>query len=338
MRRFMFRAMLGFAILLWLMSLVGWWYLSSDSAQEPELAGSLQPGQLVHDKLPRRWLAWVPATLSEPAPVVIVLHGSLGSAEQIMQATYYDFNALAERDGFIAVYPNGVDKHWNDCRASADYAANKYDIDDVGFLAAMLDSLAADYAIDRDRVYVAGLSNGGHMAYRLALEAPELIAGVAAIAASLPVAENLGCDSANIAMPTLIINGTADFVNPYEGGLVTVLGNASRGEVRSSMATARYWASLAGHGDDGELHHWPQREAGAETSVTSTHWHAPGREPVLLVTVENGGHTIPHPTYRQPRLLGTTSNEFDAVELIWSFFANGRVDIPGVADGPSAGN
>lgn len=330
--------MLGFAILLWLLSLVGWWYLSSDSAEAPELAGSLQPGELVHDKVPRRWLAWVPATLPAPAPVVIVLHGSLGSAEQMMEATHYGFNVLAERDGFIAVYPNGVDRHWNDCRASADYAANKYNVDDVGFLAAMLDTLAAEYAIDRNRVYVTGLSNGGHMAYRLALEAPELIAGIAPIAASLPVAENLGCASTGIAMPTLMINGTADSVNPYEGGLVTVLGNASRGAVRSSMDTARYWASLAGHSDDGELHDWPQREADAVTSVTSTHWHAPGRAPVVLVTVENGGHTIPHPVHRQPRLLGTTSNEFDAIELIWSFFASGRMEIPGAADRPSAGN
>jgi len=304
--------------------LVAWWYLHADEVKAPDLPGHMASGFLQHDGLKRTWQAYVPGALSAPAPVVLVLHGSRGSGQRMLEGTRYGFNVAAERHGFIPVYPDGFEQHWNDCRAGAAYTANLQDIDDVGFFRAMVGELATQHAIDMSRIYVAGMSNGGQMAYRMGFEAPDLVAGIAAIAANLPVDDNLDCERSGEPVAALVINGTEDPVNPYAGGLVTVSGDSSRGLVLSSMDTAHYWAELAGHAGDGAFTVWPEHTADDGTSVESTLWSAAGKPPVQLLGVVGGGHTIPHPVFRLPRILGRTSHEFEAAEVIWEFFATGE--------------
>jgi polyhydroxybutyrate depolymerase len=158
------------------------------------------------------------------------------------------------------------------------------------------------------------------MAYRLGLEAPGLVAGIAAMAASLPVDSNLDCEPSGVAVAAMVMNGTADPVNPYEGGLVDILGDTSRGTVTSSAETAGYWAGLAGHSGAGVQREWPRLVADDETAVVSTEWSAQGRVPVSLVTIVGGGHTVPNPVFNLPRIIGPTSHQLDGPEVIWAFF------------------
>ena len=106
--------------------------------------------------------------------------------------------------------------------------------------------------------------------------------------------------------------------------MVTVGGDSSRGLVRSALDTARYWAALAGYTGKGAFAVWPERAADDSTTVESTLWSAVGKQPVQLLTVVGGGHTIPHPVFRLPRILGRTSHEFEAAEVIWEFFSTGE--------------
>ena len=315
--------LIGFVLVVLLVAavLVWWWYLRADAMAPPELPGETQIGSLEHDGLRRDWLAYVPAARSPHPALVLVMHGSRGNGEQMRTLTRYGFDVLAERYDFIAVYPNGFEDHWNDCRGTADYSANLQNIDDVGFLRALVQRMVKERGVDPSRVFATGLSNGGQMAYRLGLEAPELVAGIAAVAANLPVVSTMDCEPSGQAVATLVMNGTADPVNPYEGGLVEIFGNTSRGEVRSAAATAAYWAGLAGYTGDGEERVWPKRDAGDETSVTSTDWTGAGRVPVSLVTITGGGHTVPHPLFDLPAILGPTSHQLDGPEVIWSFFS-----------------
>ncbi len=299
---------------------VAWWLRHADSMDLPVLAGVVERGSLQHGDDRRSWQAFVPNRQAEPAPIVLVLHGSRGDGQRMLEGTRYVFNILAEREGFIAVYPDGFEQHWNDCRAGAAYSANTQDIDDVGFLLALVDRLALEHDIDLSRVYVVGMSNGGQMAYRMGLEAPDRVAGIAAIAANLPVVENLDCEPMNQPVQVLIVNGTEDPINPYNGGVVKIGNDASRGSVRSARESAGYWAHLAGYAGDGEQRVWPDRASGDSTTVESLRWSATDRPQVSLITVIGGGHTIPHTRYRLPPILGRTSHEFDAAELIWSFF------------------
>lgn len=302
------------------LALAWWWYLRADPMEPPALPGSVQTGTLEHGGHQRSWLAYVPAAKSPSPALVLVMHGSLGDGEQMREATRYGFDVLAERHGFIAVYPDGYERHWNDCRGGADYAANLENIDDVGFLRALVARMVDEQGVDPARVFATGLSNGGQMAYRLGLEAPDLVAGIAAMAASL--ADPIACEPAGGAVAALVMNGTEDPVNPYEGGLVEIFGNTSRGRVLSSAATAGYWAGLAGYDGEGERSRWPRRVPDDDTWVESVEWSGQGRVPVSLVTIYGGGHTVPNPVFSLPRILGPTSHQLDGPEVIWAFFSN----------------
>lgn len=302
------------------LALAWWWYLRADPMEPPTLPGSVHTGTLEHGGHQRSWLAYVPAAKSPSPALVLVMHASLGDGEQMREATRYGFDVLAERYGFIAVYPDGYERHWNDCRGGADYAANLENIDDVGFLRALVQSMVEEQGVDPARVFATGFSNGGQMAYRLGLEAPDLVAGIAAMAASLP--DPIACQAAGVAVATLVMNGTEDPVNPYEGGLVELFGNSSRGRVLSSAATAGYWAGLAGYDGEGERSTWPRRDPDDPTSVESIDWTGLGRPPVSLVTIHGGGHTIPNPVFNLPRILGPTSHQLDGPEVIWAFFSS----------------
>jgi len=302
-------------------ALAWWWYLRADAWSPPALPGAVQAGSLEFGGHERNWLAYMPAARSTAPALVLVMHGSLGTGAQMRDMTRYGFDLLAERYGFIVVYPDGYKQHWNDCRGGADYAANLETIDDVGFLRALVQRMTDEQGVDPSRVFATGLSNGGQMAYRLGLEAPDLVAGIAAMAASLPVPANLDCQPSGKPVAALVMNGTADPVNPYAGGLVEIFGDASRGEVRSSITTAAYWAGLAGYVGEGEHRQWPRPNPGDATSVQSIEWSDSGKVPVSLVTIEGGGHTIPHPVLNLPRLLGPTSHQLDGPEVIWDFFS-----------------
>lgn len=304
---------------------LAWWLWRADSMEPPALAGVVESGSLQHGGHRRSWQAFIPERRTEPAPVVLVLHGSRGDGQRMLESTRYGFTLLAEREGFIPVYPDGFEQHWNDCRAGAAYSANVQDIDDVGFLLSLVDTLALEHPVDLSRIYVVGMSNGAQMAYRMGLEAAGRVAGIAAIAANLPVAENLDCESPGQPVQTLIVNGTDDPINPYAGGVVRVGKDASRGSVRSAHESAAFWARLAGYPGEGERRVWADRSPGDSTTVESLSWSAAGRPSVSLVTVVGGGHTIPHTRYRQPPILGRTSHEFDTAELVWTFFSSGSL-------------
>jgi polyhydroxybutyrate depolymerase len=302
---------------------IRWWYQRSDVIEAPQLPGAVEVGSLLHDGLRRSWVTYVPAAKVENAALVLLLHGSGDESdgeEMRVDRTFYRFDTLAEREGFIAVYPDGYQHAWNDCRASASYAANQENIDDVGFLRTLVRLMAADHGIDLSRVYVAGFSNGGQMAYRLGLEAPELVAGIAAIGASLPAEAEFDCSRAGQAQAVLVMNGTADPINPYAGGAVEVFGDASRGQVLSSEDTARYWAGLAGYSGEGKRRVWPERAPDDGTSVESTSWSVEGRLPVTLLSMVGGGHAVPDLEYTMSRWRGPTSHELNSAEVIWSFF------------------
>ena len=308
------------ALALVVVLIAAWWLLDADDVEPPSLPGSVQSGTLLHDGLSRSWSAYIPASAALSPPVLILLHGSGSNGDQVQRSSFYSFNVEAEHRGFIAVYPDGFENHWNDCRGSASYSANTRDIDDVGFLGELITQLVQEHGADSSRVYVAGHSNGGHMAFRMGYEAPQRVAGIAAISANLPVESNLDCERRGKAVATMIINGTEDPINPYSGGLVEVFGDVSRSDVVSSQDSAQYWANLAGYRGDGEHVVWPDRAADDKTRVESVEWSAPGKPRVVLVSVVGGGHTLPHPEYNLPLIIGRTSHEFDTAEVLWAFF------------------
>lgn len=296
------------------------YYLYSPAPDIPALSGKLVTQSFEHDGLTRSYLAYIPAGLPSRAPMVFVLHGSIGSGELMRNMTAAEFDELADERGFIAVYPDGYDRHWNDCRRSADYKANLQNVDDVGFLAAIIRQLAQRHQANPEQAYVTGISNGGHMAYRLALESPGQFAAYAPMAANLPAKSNLGCQESGRAVSIAIFNGTNDPINPYNGGTVSILGNDSRGEVLSSEQTAAYWQRLGGLSGAAGITRHPELDGDQDTWVVEQRWSAPGKAEVRLYTLHGSGHVVPSTRVGAPRLLGGAAGDLSGPATVVGFF------------------
>ena len=255
----------------------------------------------------RTFIEYVPKTLKPGAPLLFVLHPSGGDASGMRDYSKYEFDELADKYGFLVVYPDGFENTWNDCRGGSPFSSKRLKIDDSSFIEALLNHEVTVHAIDRKRVFAAGWSNGAQLAYRLALEHPEDFAGVATISASLPVKENLDCGQVDKPIPVMIVNGTADPINPYRGGMVN-LGGAKLGNVLSSEDTAKYWAKLLGVTAMPELAKLPHK--GGSTSVDSMTWVKDGTPVVVLYSVQNGGHAMP-----------LAGEDLDSPVAIWDFFS-----------------
>src|SRR5947208_612329 len=137
MRRRLRIAGLAIVVLLGVFAGVAFWALHSRMPSEPRLPGKIERGALAHGGRTRRWIAYLPAKLRAHPALVIALHGSMGSPARAREAYGYDFDLLAEANGFIAVYPQGYEGHWNDCRVKGPFAAKAENVDDVGFLHAL---------------------------------------------------------------------------------------------------------------------------------------------------------------------------------------------------------
>jgi polyhydroxybutyrate depolymerase len=308
----------------------GYWFYTPSIKPVPALDGALLEGKLVVGGMKRDFRYFRPAKVVASPPLVFVFHPSMGDGREARRATYYEFDRLAARHGFIVVYPNGHQQHWNDCRAAATYAANKQNVDDVAFVAAMIDFFVAQQNANPDRVYVTGVSNGGQLVYRLALELPDRFAAFAPVAASLPDAANFDCTKSGKPVAIMIVNGTADPMNPYEGGEAALYGIwGSRGTVLSTDATVKYFADLSGHQGPPHVVAYPDVATYDHSHAELRTWNdGPGPD-VALLRVDGGGHTFPHLFHRFPRYLGPTNADLNAADEIWRFFTDKRRGSPG---------
>lgn len=321
MRRWLVRIGVGLALAVVVLAITGYTLLRIEVVPEPDLPGELSRESLTWESRERTYEVYRPSAPVASPPVVLVLHGSNGDGAGARGMMAYEFDRLAERHGFLAVYPDGFDAHWNGCRAAGPYRANELDVDDVGFLRAIVERLGETDGVDPDRVFATGVSNGGHMSIRLALEAPDFVRAVAPIVAALPSGENLGCDPSGAPVAVLLINGTEDPMNPYEGGTVAlygVLGN--RGTVQSTEETIRYFAEIAGYEAEPAVRAIPDVRSDDDSAIFEHRWAGPGKPEVVLWEVRGGGHTVPHPKMRFPAIIGPTNADVNASEAIWAFF------------------
>lgn len=248
-----------------------------------------------------------PGAERAPRPLVIALHGHYGTGAQMERSTGFD--RIAAREGFVVAYPDGLDRGWADGREPAT-------VDDVAFIAALIDDIAAHHAIDRARVYVTGMSNGAMMAYTLACRLGDQIAAIA------PVTGELAANVAPTCAPrrpvaVLAINGQDDPLVPFAGGQVA----RRRGEVLSALASTATFARAAGCGDPAVTAE-PDRVDDGTHAVRYVYACAADAPAVELVAIAGMGHTWPGGDQYLPRaIIGRVSHQLDASEAIWAFFA-----------------
>ena len=253
-----------------------------------------------------------------PTPLVIVLHGGGGTGQGMTKLA--SFNAISDRENFIIVYPDGFENHWNDGRDVQRYRAQKQNVDDVGFISALIDHLSDEYNIDARRIYVTGISNGAMMSHRLGCELSQKIAAIAPVAGNIPV------NMASVWAPSrpvsvLIINGTEDPLVPWAGGDVH-FGSVKLGQVLSVADTVKFWVANDKCISTSLSTQLPDTDPSDGTTVQKqTYIGCEDGVEVVLYAVEGGGHTWPGGLpYSPESVIGRTSRDFDASEVIWQFF------------------
>ncbi len=292
----------------------------------PKLSGSDQRTSLIHNNLKRNFNIHIPPSFdkSTQSPLVIALHGRGGNGESMILVTLKGFNKLADKDGFIVVYPDGIELNWNDGRMDeeANDRAHRENIDDVGFISALIDLMIVDYNIDPKRVYVTGISNGAIMSYRLACELSQKITAIAPVDGNLPYLLINEC-SPSRPVSVLAINNINDPLVPFYGG--EIQGKIKRvklGKVLSASESVGFWVKRNNCSMVSVVTEEPDRDPHDGTRVKCTRYvnESDGTE-VILYAVEGGGHTWPGGFQYLPAwIIGKTSRDIDANEVIWAFF------------------
>jgi polyhydroxybutyrate depolymerase len=282
----------------------------SESQSTPQtVTGSITSGGLT-----RTYRLHVPAiTSSKPLPLVIALNGRGGTGQQLSGLTRFD--ALADKAGFIVVYPDGYQKSWADGRGGT--PADQAGVDDVAFISSLIDALSGRFKIDPARVYAFGISNGGHMSLRLACERSGRIVAVGVVAATMGEKLAQGCQP-KFPVSVLLIHGTTDPLSPYTGGDE----GGDRGVVLSAEAAVNKWAGWNACNPKPTVTALPDI-ANDGTRVNQWVYNAcsSGSE-VAFYQIEGGGHTWPNgPQYLPERIIGKVSRDLDASAVIWTFLS-----------------
>lgn len=261
---------------------------------------------------------------SVPVPLVIALHGGGGNGGKMVRLTQGGFDRLADKEGFAVVYPDGIGRNWNDGRSGAEtgYDTHLEGTDDVGFISALIDSLIKELNIDPKRVYVTGMSNGGMMTYRIGCALAGKVAAIAPVTGNIPKNLSPSC-SPDRPISVLAINNVNDPLMPFEGGDVTgPFGRKKLGKVLSARDSVGFWARHNQCSFPPDLTYALDPDPGDGTRIREEAYRGcRDNTEVLLYAVEGGGHTWPCGLqYLKPRLVGKTSRDMDANQVIWEFF------------------
>jgi len=266
----------------------------------------------------RRYLVHAPRTTGAPMPLVIAMHGG-GGADAASFQRYIELDAVADDEGFAVVYPNAKGENWNDGRTGRLLVENAAGTDDVAFLSALIDHLAARMPLDLDRIYATGHSNGGGMSLRLGCELADRIAAIAPVSNSLAEPLRTSCEPSR-PISVLLIHGTEDGYIPYAGG--DVIGAGDRGRVLGVDATV---ALFAAHDACGPPVTTVTDNAADGTKLLRTRYEGcAAATEVVSDRLEGGGHTWPGVQRFGDFALGVVSDEYEGSRRIWEFLSTQR--------------
>ena len=268
---------------------------------------------IIVDHNRREFIIYLPKDVGDKAPVIISLHGRLGTA--IRQMTFANFKPIADRDKVIIVCPQGIERSWNDGRGTP---ANSRGIDDVKFIDELITYIINTYHADPSRIYVVGMSNGGFMTSRLACELNKRIAAVAVVAASMD--QDMGYQPTQ-PMPVMYIQGTKYPLVPFAGGQMKGAG----GVIYSHEDILKKWAAVDQCDNKPVVTNLPILVSDG-TSVQKEEYSGVNGMKVIGFTIVDGGHAWPGGTQYLPKfMVGQLSKNLNACDEIWKFFKENRL-------------
>lgn len=273
----------------------------------------------------RTFLLHVPPSYhaSTALPLVVVLHGAFSTGRQTETET--GFSELADREGFLVAYPEGIGllgllQHWNAGHCCGKAADDQ--VDDVGFLAEVIRSVRGKMAVDSGRIYMAGMSNGGMLTYRFAAERPGDLAAAAVVSGAIGSVDRHGQGTWKLpqpveTLPIIIFHGLADDTVPADGG-VSPRKKGDR-SYRSLGDALDYWKNANGCGTG------PVVSFSGNGLVKGLAWNdCRNGSAVEQVLLTGWGHQWPAPRFTGSLAVDDPLKDFDATLRIWTFFSKFR--------------
>jgi len=281
---------------------------------------------LIYNGRERKYLIHLPITYDESIsyPLVIALHGGNGKAKKFNKSTRYRFNQLSDTEGFIIVYPQGVDKSWNDNKNRNDYGeARNKNIDDVGFIETLIEKLEATYTIDSSNIFACGISNGGLMSATLATKLPNKIKAIGMVSSNFSKAhlEEMRAEPPK-PFSIIIIQGTEDPIFPYSEGEISFF-KQRRGKIIGAEKSISFMIALNKSNEEGIITNLPNL-APFDNCISTKTIYSNGKNPnlkIALIKINGGGHTWPggH-QYLPKKIIGLVTKDFNAADKLWEFF------------------
>jgi polyhydroxybutyrate depolymerase len=277
----------------------------------------------------RYYMLHIPAGYSpdKKYPLVIVLHGAFSTPVKIEKKS--GFSMISDRGKFLVAYPSGAFgifgflKHWNAGHCCG--KAAKDNIDDVGFLLKVMDDIQTDFAVDKNRIYMAGFSNGGMLTYRFAAEHTERLAAAAVLGGSLGGKASAETPLWKIPrpkspLPLIVFHARDDLSVPYNGGI-----SPQKGGEREYIPVADsidFWVKNNNCDTDPLVEELYGNRVTKKEWLDSTH----GND-VYLYTIDNWGHRWPGRYYTDKLDKDDPFKGFSAADVIWTFFRSHSAKI-----------
>jgi polyhydroxybutyrate depolymerase len=272
---------------------------------------------ITFDGVARNFIVYLPSGYNNSGkmPLIFAIHGGSGTPEGMINIA--NFKTIADRDKVVLVYPEGVQKNWNDGRPTA---PNQLGINDVGFFNQMCDYMINNYSVDAKKIYATGISNGGFMSTRLGCELSNRIAAIAVNAATIEATTIAPNCKPNRPVPALYIHGTTDPLVPFLGGQITAGGTAG-GTILSHFQAIDKWVTINGCNPTPTVTDLPDIANDGTTIKQRVYSGGANGSEVVSYVVLNGGHTWPQGyQYLNEAIIGKTSQDMNACEVIWTFF------------------
>jgi polyhydroxybutyrate depolymerase len=291
--------------------------LQPDTPNEPDKISEQLTVSLTIDGNARSFIVYLPVGYNNAGklPMIFAIHGGSGTPEGMIKIA--NFIPIADKEKIILVYPTGIERNWNDGRPTT---PNKLGINDVGFFSQVIDYMISKYPIDATRIYATGISNGGFMSSRLGCELSNKIAAIAVVAATIEATTiSQNCKPMNT-VPAMYIHGTNDRLVPITGGEMTAGGTAG-GTILSHLQTIGKWVAINRCNSNPVITDLPDIANDGTTVKQRIYGNGTNGSEVVSYIIENGGHTWPQGfQYLSEAIVGKTSQDMNACEVIWSFF------------------
>ena len=290
-----------------------------DNSITPDKPSEQKTINLTVDGNARSFIVYLPTGYNNAGkmPLIFAIHGGSGTPEGMINIA--NFKPISDREKVVLIYPAGIQNNWNDGRPTT---PNQLGINDVSFFNQMCDYAIANLSVDGTKIYATGISNGGFMSSRLGCELSNRIAAIAVDAATIEATTIASSCNPGRPVPAIYIHGTTDPLVPFTGGTVSP---GAGGTAISHFQAIDKWITINGCNTTPTITDLPDIANDGTTIKQRVYSNTTNGSEVVSYVILNGGHTWPQGyQYLNELIIGKTSQDMNACEVIWSFFKRFR--------------